>query len=121
MTAEHSPEAPSDPTANPEIRQEILRLRGSIDNIDSALIYLLSERFKCTHRVGELKAQGGVAAADPVREQEQITRLTAIAESSGLDPEFAGQFREFIVSEVIRHHKRIAAEYGETRPLDTYN
>lgn len=114
-------DAPSDPTANPKIRQEILALRHSIDNIDSALMYLLAERFKCTHRVGELKAQGGVAPADPAREQEQITRLTAIADSCGLDPEFAGQFREFIVSEVIRHHKKIAQAYGETRPLDTYN
>lgn len=116
-----SNQAPNDPTANPEIRQEILRLRGSIDNIDSALIYLLSERFKCTHRVGELKAQGGVAPADPSRDQEQIARLTSVAASCGLDPEFAGQFREFIVSEVIRHHEKIAAEYGEVRPLDTYS
>ncbi|WP_435299770.1 chorismate mutase [Timonella sp. A28] len=121
MSAEHESTQPSDPTANPEIRQEILKLRASIDNIDAALMHLLAERFKCTHRVGELKATGGVAPADPDREQQQIVRLTAIADAAGLDPHFAEQFREFIVSEVIRHHKRIAAEHGETRPLDTYS
>lgn len=112
---------PSDPTANPEIRQEILNLRASIDNIDASLMYLLAERFKFTHRVGELKAVGGVAPADPDREARQIERLTSIAEAAGLDPEFAEKFREFVVSEVIRHHKRIAADFGETRPLDTFS
>lgn len=112
---------PSDPTANPQIRQEILDLRASIDNIDASLMYLLAERFKFTHRVGELKAIGGVAPADPEREAQQIARLTGIADAAGLDPAFAEQFREFIVSEVIRHHKRIASELGDTRPLDTFN
>ena len=121
MTAAPAAQQPSDPTANPEIRQEILGLRASIDNVDAALMHLLAERFKFTHRVGELKAQGGVAPADPDRENQQIARLTAIADAAGLDPEFAEKFREFIVSEVIRHHERIAREYGETRPLDTYS
>lgn len=112
-------EKPSDPTANPVIRQEILGLRGSIDNIDASLMYLLAERFKCTKRVGELKAQAGIAASDPDREGRQIQRLTEIAQSAGLDTEFAQQFREFIVAEAIRRHKLIAAELGETSPLDT--
>lgn len=110
---------PSDPTANPVIRQEILGLRGSIDNIDASLMYLLAERFKCTRRVGELKAQAGIAASDPDREARQIERLTAIAEAAGLDTEFAAQFREFVVAEAIRRHKLIAAELGEPSPLDT--
>jgi len=121
MAIESDQQQSSDPTANPQIREEILDLRASIDNIDASLMYLLAERFKFTHRVGELKALGGVAPADPEREAQQIRRLTAIAESAGLDPTFAGEFREFIVSEVIRHHKKIAEEYGESRPLDTFN
>lgn len=101
---------------------EIIRLRGSIDNIDAALVHLLAERFKMTRRVGELKAVGGLAPADPKRDKEQINQLTSIAEQSGLDPEFAVQFRQFIVSEVIRHHELIAAQHkGGTLPeVDTY-
>lgn len=121
MSSSQPHQQPSDPTENPEIREEILGLRASIDNIDASLMYLLAERFKFTHRVGELKAVGGVAPADPDREARQITRLNAIAEDAGLDTDFAGKFREFIVSEVIRHHERIAREFGETRPLDTYS
>src|ERR671920_795124 len=86
---------------------EILELRRSIDNIDAALVHLLAERFKTTQRVGELKAMVGLPPADPDRDRQQIERLKAIALGAGLDPEFAEQFREFIVSEVIRHHERI--------------
>lgn len=106
----------------PSVPPEILRLRESIDNIDAALMHLLAERFKFTRRVGELKAQGGLPPADPTRDAQQIARLTSIAELSGLDPAFAEQFREFIVNEVIRHHRRIAAEHQDEAPvLDTYS
>lgn len=93
-----------------EARQELLRLRGSIDNMDSALIHLLAERFKVTQRVGELKATAGLPPADPSREAEQITRLRALAEKADLDPELAEKFLTFIVREVVRHHEKIANE-----------
>ena len=50
------------------IPPELARLRGSIDNIDAALVYLLAERFKCTQAVGELKARLNLPPADPARE-----------------------------------------------------
>ena len=87
---------------------ELKRLRGSIDNMDSALIHLLAERFKVTQRVGELKAKAGLPAADTAREAQQIARLRALAEDSHLDPAFAEKFLGFVVAEVIHHHERIA-------------
>ncbi|ETR77652.1 chorismate mutase [Afipia sp. P52-10] len=86
---------------------ELLRLRGSIDNIDAALIHLLAERFKCTREVGILKAKHKLPPADPAREAKQIARLRALAEDAQLDPEFAEKFLAFIVREVIRHHEII--------------
>jgi len=84
--------------------------RASIDNIDAALVHLLAERFKITQAVGRYKADIGLPASDPVREQEQIARLRALAEESGLDPHFTETFLRFIVDEVIRHHRAIADE-----------
>ena len=87
----------------PELRQ----LRNSIDNIDAALIYLLAERFRCTRRVGELKASTGLPAADPGRERVMIKRLKGLAKTAKLDPAFAEKFLNFITAEVIRHHESI--------------
>ena len=101
---------------------EILQLRHSIDNIDGALMFLLAERFKCTRRVGELKAEGGLPPADLDREGEQIARLSVLAADAGLDPVFAEAFRSFIVSEVKRHHTLIAeAHEGDEPILDIYS
>ena len=91
---------------------ELARLRGSIDNLDSALVCLLAERFKITQRVGELKAELGLPPADPQREAQQIERLPRLADEANLDPEFAEKFLTFIVSEVVRHHERIARSAG---------
>lgn len=84
--------------------------RKSIDNIDAALVHLLAERFKCTQAVGALKAKHGLPAGDPDRERRQVERLTALAREAGLDPAFTQRFLHFIVTEVIRHHEKIADE-----------
>jgi chorismate mutase len=89
---------------------DLERLRGSIDNLDAAIICLLAERFKITQQVGVLKKVRGLAAADTEREDQQIARLRRLAETANLDPEFAEKWLTFVVSEVVRHHQAIAAE-----------
>lgn len=86
----------------------LLDLRASIDNIDAALTYLLAERFRCTKQVGRLKAEHGMPASDPTREERQIARLKRLAEDADLDPQFAEKWFNFVVAEVIQHH-RLAA------------
>lgn len=90
--------------------EQLARFRSSIDNIDAALIHLLAERFKVTQNVGLYKASVGLPAADMEREAEQVARLRALAEESGLDPVFSEKFLRFIVAEVIHHHQRIAEQ-----------
>lgn len=105
---------------DPAVREELTRLRDSIDNIDAAVVHLLAERFKCTQQVGRLKAEHRLPPADPGREARQITRLRALAENAKLDPAFAEKFLNFIIAEVIRHHERIAddAPGGVTPPAN---
>ena len=92
---------------------ELLALRASIDNIDAALVHMLAERFRCTQKVGVLKATNDLPPADPAREKIQIERLRRLATDANLDPDFAEKFLNFIVKEVIRHHEAIAAENGK--------
>ena len=95
---------PDDP---PSLPSELLTLRDSIDNIDAAIIHMLAERFRCTQRVGVMKAEHDLPAADPSREERQVTRLRALAATAKLDPEFAEKYLAFVVREVIRHHEAI--------------
>ena len=90
-----------------EAVDELKALRSSIDNIDAALINMLAERFKCTQKVGVLKANNDLPPADPAREKIQIERLRRLAAEANLDPDFAEKFLNFIVREVIRHHEQI--------------
>ena len=85
----------------------LMRLRGSIDNIDAALIHMLAERFKATQQVGVLKAEHGMPPSDAAREEQQIARLRSLAQSAHLDPDFSEKFLRFIIDEVIRHHERV--------------
>lgn len=91
----------------PSIRAQLDEFRASIDNLDAALIFLLSERFKLTKRVGEFKRDHDLPAADPEREAVQVARLRSLAEQSHLDPDFAERLIRFIIEEVIRNHERI--------------
>ncbi|MEO0676073.1 MAG: chorismate mutase [Pseudomonadota bacterium] len=79
--------------------------RESIDRLDAILVYTLGERFKHTQAVGVLKAQHDLPPSDPAREDAQIARLEDLAKRADLDPEFAKKFLNFIIAEVIQHHK----------------
>mgnify|MGYP001818835674 FL=1 len=80
--------------------------RKSIDRLDAILVYTLGERFKHTQAVGRLKAEHDLPPSDPAREETQIARLTDLADQADLDPEFAKKFLNFIIQEVIQHHKQ---------------
>ena len=80
--------------------------RKSIDRLDAVLVYTLAERFAHTQAVGKLKAEHDLPASDPTREASQIARLEDLAKRADLDPEFAKKFLNFIIQEVIQHHKQ---------------
>ena len=98
------------PQIDEDVWAELSNIRQSIDNIDAALINLLAERFKFTQKVGRLKAEHDLPPSDPDRESRQVARLRALALEADLDPAFAEKWFNFVVSEVIRHHVRIAEE-----------
>jgi len=80
--------------------------RASIDRLDAVLVYTLAERFAHTQAVGKLKAEHDLPPSDKTREANQIARLEQLAKDADLDPEFAKKFLNFIIQEVIQHHKQ---------------
>lgn len=89
-----------------DAKKELAQHRGSIDNLDAALVHIMAERFRVTKAVGELKARHDLPPSDPEREENQVRRLRELAASSNLDPDFAEKLLNFIISEVIQHHKQ---------------
>lgn len=81
--------------------------RDSIDNIDAALVFLLSERFKITHKVGLLKAKKNMPPTDKFREAQQVDRLRQLAKDAELDPEFIQKIHNLVVSEVKVNHEKV--------------
>src|SRR5258706_6323707 len=84
---------------------ELQDIRDSIDNIDASIIHMLAERFRCTRKVGVLKARHNFPPSDPGREAQQVTRLRELASAAKLDPEFAEKFLAFVIREIVRHHE----------------
>jgi len=94
-----------------DITVQLSSFRKTIDNIDAALVHMLAERFRCTDQVGVLKAEHHLPAVDKHREQLQYDRLTELAKGANLDPVFVEKLMQFVISEVVERHKKIATEH----------
>jgi chorismate mutase len=88
---------------------DLLSYRGTIDNLDAALIRLLAERFKATRAIGAIKAAGNLPSVDHDREVTQTRRLRAIADEAGLSPDFAEQVFRLVVTQVTKEHEALRA------------
>jgi chorismate mutase len=94
----------------PVIPAEMLQLRDRIDLIDEELLSTLARRFEITRRVGELKAAHGLDSVDPLREQEKLAQLRALAEQKGLDSRFVHELFQLLFSEVVKNHRSFLAK-----------
>ena len=90
---------PRDPAA------DLRELRDSIDSIDTAIVRLLAERFRCSDAIGKLKARHDLPSRAPGRKAEQVARLRHHAALGNLDPDFAEKFFAFVSDELIRRHE----------------
>lgn len=100
----------------PQTPDELTEYRGTIDNLDAALVYLLAERFRCTRKIGQLKARLGLPAVDSQRESCQLERLGGLAKKAGLDSDFVEQFLRLIEGEVVRRHVALLEPRAQKPP-----
>lgn len=86
---------------------ELQSLREQIDRLDHALVLLLANRFALTGRVGQLKAEAGLQACDPAREQDKLDVVRALCQEHGLDESLMAEILELVMREVVKNHERI--------------
>ncbi len=89
------------------IPQQLLEVRGKIDQVDRQLVLLLAERFGLTGQVGRLKASSDLEAVDPQREAQKLETLRTLAQEHDLDPELIEELFVRIMAEVVKNHRRI--------------
>jgi chorismate mutase len=82
-------------------------LRQSIDNLDSAMIYLLAERFRITARIGVYKSQHHLDPTDEDRVTAHLKEIKQLAQDIGLDPAFAAKVLHLIIDEVVKNHQAL--------------
>jgi len=96
---------------NSEAEARLSHHRLTIDNIDAALVFMLAERFRCTHEIGLLKAHYALPAVDKKREERQRVRLKQLAADAALDQVFLERLMAVIIDEVVDRHLAIAADF----------
>jgi chorismate mutase len=90
-------------------------LRKSIDIIDDAILLLLSERFRVTQKVGELKRDNNLPEIDKTRESQQFAKLRQRALEANLDPVFIEKTWGLIIDTVVKNHKTLKDQGTKTK------
>lgn len=97
---------------------EIADIRNKIDEIDSLIVRLLSEREKMVSRAGALKLnKQGVR--DPERVRQVIEKARAKAEQAGLDPDIAGEVYKTITGCFVKKELKEFADRMQKQEAST--
>lgn len=90
---------------------DLEEVRGHIDRLDYALIYMIAERLNFMEGIADYKARNDLPITDEGREEKIIEELRDIASSEGLNEDFI----EEIFLSIINESKRIMHEHLEEK------
>ena len=82
--------------------EELHQLRSQIDEMDSSLINLLSERFKLCREIGKFKKEHNMTILQSERYNEMLEKCAQQANACGIDAKFAARILEIIHEESVR-------------------
>ena len=93
----------------------LARFRGRIDELDAALVALLSERTSLSVAVAHLKSRTGLPLRTPAREAE-VLRQAMISARQPLTPAATARIFRTILSEMRALQRSAASAPPRTRP-----
>lgn len=94
-------------TEDPEFTSELNVCRQKIDQIDSELFELLSERMRTSDKIGQIKKASNVAILQSNRWDEICRRMLSMTRGMGLSEEFVSSILETIHLESISRQNEI--------------
>lgn len=95
--------------------RELPELRVSIDEIDHAIVQLLSQRMQVCREVAEIKEHTGTTVIQPQRVRDVLASRRQWAIDSGVDADFAEQLFRILLAET--HRIEFAEQRTESAPL----
>jgi len=100
-------------TDDVEYQHNIDHLRQEINELDTDVLNLLSERMKIADKIGEYKKSNNIAILQHSRWQEILETAVAQGSARGLSEEFIKNFFKAVHQESI-HHQTMVMQDGET-------
>jgi chorismate mutase/prephenate dehydrogenase len=79
---------PNEKSVNPDVDQELERLRLQLDAIDQKIVSLLAERQAEVEHVVQLKKAHNIPVYHPAREENLISHCRSQGSKAGLDPDY---------------------------------
>ena len=87
---------------NVQDQQSLESLRSQIDSLDESILKLLKERMDVSRKIGEYKQKNNMPVLQSKRYSEIVENRSDLAESIGLDRDFAKSLMELIHKESVR-------------------
>ena len=92
-------------------------LRDEIDRIDRELVKLIARRLHSAVEIAQIKSDRGLPLRAPAREAELIAEARADAGVLGIDPQYAADLMELVLSYSRKAQRRaVGAPDGEAEP-----
>ena len=90
------------PRENTQAFEDMEILRRQIDSLDENLFHILSQRMNVSRTIGEYKQEHNMPVLQSQRYGEIVEKSRELAESLGLDSDFAASLMELIHKESVR-------------------
>lgn len=92
---------------------EISSLRARIDALDDALVSTLARRIETCREVARVKMDSNLSIIQPGRWDKVLSRVCAMARSSGLDPEFVSGLYNSIHEYSVKEQNLTISSYAQ--------
>ena len=87
---------------NTQNQQSLESFRSQIDSLDESILQILSKRMEVSRQIGEYKQQHNMPVLQNQRYSQIVENRKELAQSMGLDSDFAKQLMEIIHKESVK-------------------